>query len=69
MYILKIKSIGGNSNYVQIRDNNFTLLAYCSFENLHKTLIKIGKSKWSEKIIDITTKAEYWKMKKIDLDG
>lgn len=69
MYILKIKSKANIPDYVQIRDNDFTLIAYCSINNLKETLIELGKSNEIEEIIKIVEKANHWTIKKINLNG
>ena len=69
MYILKIKSRSNVPDYIQIRDNDFTLLAYCSIDNLRDTLTKLGKSSLADDIIEIAKEARYWQIKKVNING
>lgn len=66
MYILKIKSINGKSDYIQIRDGDFTLIAYFRLSNIHKALLNARLEKFEEKIMELISKSEYGKILKID---
>lgn len=62
MYILKIKGIKGKSDYIQIRDDKFTLIAYFSFNNLHKALTTAKLIGHEDEIKELISKAEYGKV-------
>ena len=66
MYILKIKPISGKSDYVQIRDDNFTLISYFRFENLHRALVKANLSGFEETIKKVIEKAKYGTMERLE---
>ena len=55
MYVIKVKGAAKIPDYVQLRDEKFTLLAYFRVDRPEKSLQKIG----------LADKAE-WLMKKIE---
>ncbi len=62
LHLLKIKGIKGKSDYIQIRDENFTLIAYFRMDNLHRTLANAKLEEFETQINDVITKAEYGKI-------
>jgi hypothetical protein len=50
MYVLKIKGKARIPDYIQIRDNDFTLIAYFRLDRPEKALSKLG---WSDKVNEI----------------
>ena len=67
MYILKIKGKVNIPDYVQLRDNEFTLLAYFRADRPEKALKKIGMLDKVEDIRDALELLEFGKIKKIEL--
>jgi hypothetical protein len=61
-YLLKIKGVKGKSDYIQIRDENFTLIAYFRLDNLHRTLVNAKLERFEIQINDMLLKAEYGKI-------
>ncbi len=66
MYILKIKGKAKIPDYVQLRDDNFTLLAYFRVDRPEKALIKCGLAREEEKIISIIREMPFGKVQKLD---
>jgi len=67
MYILKVKGTAKIPDYVQLRDDEFTLLAYFRVDRPEKALVKAGlagKEEWIKKIID---EIPYGKMEKLNV--
>ncbi len=67
MYLLKIKSINGKSDHIQIRDDNFTLIAYFRLSNLHRALVNADFAEFESKIRELVVKAEYGKIIRINV--
>ena len=65
MYILKIKGKAKIPDYIQIRDNKFTLIAYFRVDNIERGLNQSGLSIHSEKIKNAISKIEYGKIESI----
>jgi hypothetical protein len=65
MYILKIKGKAKIPDYVQLRDDNFTLLAYFRVDRPEKALLKCGLAKDEEKIINIIKDMPFGKVQKL----
>jgi hypothetical protein len=68
MYLLKIKSISGKSDYIQIRDDDFTLIAYFRFSNLHRALANANLAELENKIKELIVNAEYGKIIRINAE-
>jgi hypothetical protein len=67
MYILKIKGKAKIPDYVQLRDDNFTLLAYFRVDRPEKALQKCGLGEKIEKIITIINDIPFGKVLKLEL--
>lgn len=67
MYILKIKGKAKIPDFVQIRDNNYTLLAYFRTDRPEKELEKCGLAHNIDKIKSIIELLPYGKIQKVDL--
>ena len=65
MYILKIKGIAKIPDYVQLRDDDFTLLAYFRLDRPEKALAKAGLENKEEQIIKILKNIPFGKMEKL----
>lgn len=67
MYIIKVKGVAKIPDYVQLRDDSFTLLAYFRVDRPDKSLDKIGLGEHVEYIMEIVKELPFGKIKKIDL--
>ena len=67
MYIIKIQGKMRIPDYVQIRDGNFTLLAYFRADRPDRALKKCGLDDRTEKIKEIIADLPYGKMRKLDI--
>ena len=67
MYILKIKGKAKIPDYVQLRDDNFTLLAYFRVDRPEKALLKCGLGSKQEKVIAIINEIPFGKVLKLEL--
>jgi hypothetical protein len=66
MYLLKIKGKAKIPDYVQLRDNNFTLLAYFRVDRPTKALIKCGLADKEAEILKIIKEIEFGKVHKLE---
>jgi len=66
MYILKVKGTAKIPDYVQLRDDHFTLLAYFRVDRPEKALTKAGLGDREEEIKKIINQIPYGKMQKLD---
>jgi len=53
MYIIKVKGVAKIPDYVQLRDEKFTLLAYFRVDRPEKSLDKIGLGDKTDYIMNI----------------
>ncbi len=67
MYIIKVKGIAKIPDYVQLRDEKFTLLAYFRVDRPDKSLEKLGLSNNLEKIMEIVRNLQFGKIAKLEL--
>lgn len=67
MYILKVKGVAKIPDYVQLRDDSFTLLAYFRVDRPDKSLDKIGLGDKAEQIMELIQQLPFGKIKKIEL--
>ncbi len=67
MYIIKIKGKAKIPDYVQLRDENFTLIAYFRTDRADRALEKCGLSGKQQQILSIVEDLPFGKMKKIDI--
>jgi len=65
MHILKIKGKAKIPDYIQIRDNNFTLKAYFRVDRPEKSLDKIGLGDRKEEILKLIEEMPFGKILKI----
>jgi hypothetical protein len=66
MYILKIKGKAKIPDYIQIRDNDFTLKAYFRVDRPEKSLEKIGLGDRKEELLKLIEEIPFGKVIKID---
>ncbi len=67
MYIIKVKGVAKIPDYVQLRDEKFTLLAYFRVDRPDKSLDKIGLGDKSEYIMDLIKDLPFGKILKLEL--
>ena len=67
MYILKVKGTAKIPDYIQLRGDDFTLLAYFRVDRPEKALTKAGLASKMEKIIKAITEIPYGKMEKLEV--
>jgi hypothetical protein len=67
MYVIKVKGVAKIPDYVQLRDEKFTLLAYFRVDRPDKTLEKIGLGDKAEQIMQLVTDLPFGKILKLDI--
>lgn len=67
MYIIKVKGVAKIPDYVQLRDDKFTLLAYFRVDRPEKSLDKVGLADKADYIIDIVKELPFGQILKLDL--
>ncbi|MDQ3073024.1 MAG: fructose-6-phosphate aldolase [Bacteroidota bacterium] len=67
MYIIKVRGKSKIPDYVQIRDDNFTLVAYFRPDRPEKALTKCGLEDRTDEIKRLIETIPFGKMHKIDL--
>ena len=66
MYILKIKGQAKIPDYIQLRDDNFTLLAYFRVDRPEKALLKCGLGDQEAEIIKVINEIPFGKVLKLE---
>ncbi len=67
MYLIKVKGVAKIPDYVQLRDDAFTLLAYFRVDRPDKSLDKIGLGDKLDYIIRIAQETPFGQIVKLDL--
>ena len=67
MYIVKIKGKAKIPDYVQLRDDNFTLIAYFRTDRPERALEKCGLASKQKRILEIIGEIPFGKIKKIEI--
>lgn len=67
MYILKIKGIAKIPDYVQLRDDDFTLVAYFRVDRPEKAIAKAGLGDKEESIIRFIHEMPFGKVQKLEI--
>ena len=67
MYVIKVKGVAKIPDYVQLRDEEFTLLAYFRVDRPDKSLEKLGLLDKADHIMDIVRAMPFGEIKKLDL--
>lgn len=67
MYIIKVKGVAKIPDYVQLRDENFTLLAYFRVDRPDKSLDKIGLADKAEYIMTLVQNLPFGQILKLEL--
>ncbi|MFI5219337.1 MAG: fructose-6-phosphate aldolase [Bacteroidia bacterium] len=65
MYLLKIKGKAKIPDYVQLRDDSFTLLAYFRVDRPQKALLKCGLADKEKEIKKIIAEVPFGKIQKL----
>ncbi|MBP9186338.1 MAG: fructose-6-phosphate aldolase [Bacteroidia bacterium] len=66
MYIIKIKGKAKIPDYVQLRDDNFTLIAYFRTDRPERALEKCGLADKTEYIFKLLEEIPFGKMQEIN---
>ncbi|MDB5158694.1 MAG: hypothetical protein JWR50_3401 [Mucilaginibacter sp.] len=67
MYIIKVKGVAKIPDYVQLRDDEFTLLAYFRVDRPEKSLDKVGLTDKAEYIMNIVRDLPFGQILKLEL--
>ena len=67
MYLLKIKGTAKIPDYVQMRDDSFTLIAYFRADRPEKALTKAGYGEKEAELLKIINEIPFGKVQKIDI--
>ena len=67
MYIIKVKGVAKIPDYVQLRDDKFTLLAYFRVDRPDKSLEKIGLAEKAEYIMNIVKDLPFGQILKLEI--
>lgn len=67
MYILKVKGTDKIPDYVQLRDDAFTLLAYFRVDRPEKAIAKAGLADKESQLLKIIQDMPYGKVQKLQL--
>ena len=67
MYIIKVKGVAKIPDYVQLRDDKFTLLAYFRVDRPDKSLDKVGLADKTDYIMNIVKELPFGQILKLDL--
>ncbi|MDF2479624.1 MULTISPECIES: fructose-6-phosphate aldolase [Sphingobacterium] len=66
MYIIKVRGVAKIPDYVQLRDDAFTLLAYFRVDRPDKSLDKIGLGEKAEYIMQLVKEMPFGQIKKLE---
>lgn len=67
MYIIKVKGVAKIPDYVQLRDDKFTLLAYFRVDRPEKALQKAGLANHEEYIMRMVHDLPFGKILKLEI--
>ena len=67
MYILKVQGQAKIPNYIQLRDDNFRLIAYFRVDRPLKDLGKYGLEGKDQELREVIDKLEYGTVKKLKI--
>ncbi len=67
MYVLKIKGKAKIPDYVQLRDDSFTLVAYFRLDRPEKAITKAGFADKEEDIIRFINEMPFGKVQKLEV--
>ncbi len=66
-HIIKVKGVAKIPDYVQLRDDNFTLLAYFRVDRPEKSLEKVGLNDKAEYIMNVIKDLPFGQILKLEL--
>ncbi|NPA34066.1 MAG: fructose-6-phosphate aldolase [Chlorobi bacterium] len=69
LYFLKIKGMDKIPDYIQVRDENFTLIAYFRPERPERAINKAGLGQYINEIKEIVETLPYGKVVRVDMDS
>lgn len=69
MYIIKVKGIAKIPDYIQLRDEQFTLLAYFRVDRPDKSIEKCGLGEHSEYINELIKTMPFGVIQKLAFNG
>lgn len=67
MYVIKVKGVAKIPDYVQLRDEKFTLLAYFRLDRPEKALEKAGYAERTDYIMDKIKELPFGQILKLEL--
>lgn len=67
MYVIKVKGVAKIPDYVQLRDDEFTLLAYFRVDRPDKSLDKVGLADKAEYIMNVIKDLPFGQILKLEL--
>ena len=67
MYIIKVKGVAKIPDYVQLRDDKFTLLAYFRVDRPEKSLDKVGLADKADYIMNVIRDLPFGQILKLDI--
>jgi hypothetical protein len=67
MYIIKVKGVAKIPDYVQLRDEQFTLLAYFRVDRPEKSLDKVGLADKADYIMNLIKDLPFGQILKLEL--
>ncbi|MFC7523002.1 fructose-6-phosphate aldolase [Parapedobacter sp. GCM10030251] len=67
MYVMKVKGVAKIPDYVQLRDDAFTLLAYFRVDRPDKSLEKLGLGEHAERIMEVVREMPFGQIRKLEL--
>jgi len=67
MYIIKVKGKAKIPDYIQLRDDNFVLIAYFRADRPLKSLKKFGLEGKEEELVNIINELPFGKLKKLEI--
>jgi len=68
MYILKIKGKAKIPDYIQLRDENLTLLAYFRVDRPERSLKKLGYDKYLGELVQRFEDMPFGKIQRLELE-
>lgn len=67
MYIIKVKGVAKIPDYVQLRDEKFTLLAYFRVDRPEKSIEKVGLKDKMEYILKLIEELPFGQIHKLEI--
>lgn len=68
MYVIKVKGVAKIPDYVQLRDEHFTLLAYFRVDRPEKSLDKVGLGDKADYIMNLVRELPFGQIVKLELE-